>query len=534
MAELQYTIELESGERFLGAVRAQGEVRVALPLHGRIRSVTASMLAPTAAEEKIFINGFQTWTYCPEYTRRDRIRSLRRLPKRGVEHYGLARYGDSYFVDYPDKPGHTHGESWCYFRLGERFRLVASLDEHAGYTLFAYNAEEGVLRLRRDCAGLDVDGEFHAFDLFFAEGTEDEVFDAWFAAMGVSCRTHEKLVGYSSWYNRYEDISESSIRADLEGCAKVLRSGDLFQIDDGWEPNVGDWLETDPVKFPHGLRPLADEIHARGLRAGLWLAPFVANARSKVFHEHPDWLYRHEGEPWYCGVNWGGFYSLDLDHPELRDYLRAVFSRVFDEWGFDLVKLDFLYGAAPFGSGCETRAGRMIRALEFLRELCGDKLILGCGVPVMPAFGLVDYCRISCDVGLDWDGSWLMRQTHLERVSTRQAIANAVFRRQLNGRAYLSDPDVFFLREDNLKLTEEEKLTLATSNALFGGVLFCSDNMGQYSDKALETYRRILDTREAENIRVDADVPGLVTVRYELRGIHKQLKLKGICLPQKK
>ena len=251
----------------------------------------------------------------------------------------------------------------------------------------------------------------------------------------------------------------------------------------------------------------------------------MANRRSTLFTGHPDWFIRRGGEPWYCGVNWGGFFSLDMDKPEVQAYLRAVFSRVFDEWGFDLVKLDFLYGAAPFGSERETRAGRMIRAMEFLRELCGDKLILGCGVPVMPAFGLVDYCRVSCDVGLDWDGSWLMRHTHRERVSTRQAIGNTIFRRQLNGRAYLSDPDVFFLRDDNLKLSEREKLTLATANALFGGVLFCSDNMGQYSDKTLAVYRRVLETRGAQNIFVNADAPERsVTVNYEVDGVHRLLK----------
>ena len=534
MSELHYFVELQSGEHVTGSVETQGEVHVVLPMSGKLRSAKAVMNVDISAEEKIFMNGFQTWTYCPEYTPRDRIRSLRHLPRKGVEHYGLDRYGDGYFVDYPGKRGITHGESWCYFRQGDSFRLIASLDEKPGYTLFRYDVNTGKLNIERDCEGLAVDGEYHAFDLFFAKGGEKEVFDAWFAAMNVKCRTQEKMAGYSSWYNRYEDISEDSIRTDLEGCAKVLATGDLFQIDDGWEPNVGDWLETDPVKFPNGLKPLSDEIHARGFKAGLWLAPFVANVRSKVYNEHPDWLYLHDGEPWYCGSNWGGFYSLDIDNPEVQAYLRECFRRVFEDWGFDLVKLDFLYGAAPFGNEKETRAGRMIRAMEFLREVCGDKLILGCGVPVMPAFGLVDYCRISCDVGLDWDGSWLMRQTHRERVSTRQAIANTVFRRQLNGRAWLSDPDVFFLREDNLKLTEEEKITLATVNALFGGMLLCSDNLGQYSEKALDTYRRTLNTRNAENIRVDADVPGLVSVSYELNGVHKLLKLRNICLTKQK
>ena len=534
MAQLCYTVELQSGERFEGCAEARGEVRAVLPLHGVLRAVTARMKLALGADEKIFMNGFQTWSYCPEYTRADRIRSLRRLPRKGVEHYGLDRYGDYYFVDYPDRPGLTHGESWCYFRRGERFRLIASLDEAPGYTLFSFDAERGELTIERDCAGLAVDGEYHALDLFFAEGCEAEVFDAWFAAMGVRCRTQEKMAGYSSWYNRYEDISEASIREDLEGCAKVLSPGDLFQIDDGWEENVGDWLGTDPVKFPHGLKPLADEIHAAGFMAGLWLAPFVANRRSKLFREHPDWFFLRDGKPWYCGSNWGGFYALDIDKPQVQAYLRESFRRVFEDWGFDLVKLDFLYGAAPFGNEKETRAGRMIRAMRFLRELCGDKLILGCGVPVMPAFGFVDYCRVSCDVGLDWDGSWLMRQTHRERVSTRQAIANTIFRRQLNGRAWLSDPDVFFLREDNLKLTGEEKENLCAVNALFGGMLLCSDNMGQYGDKALAAYRRTLETREAENIRVEADEPGLVTVRYTLGGEEKALKLRDICLKKPK
>ena len=128
MSELNYIVELKSGERFTGSAEARGEVCVVLPLKGTLRSVTAAMHVELAEEEKIFINGFQTWTYCPEYTRRDRIRSLRHLPKKAVEHYGLERYGDNYFVDYPNKKGLTHGESWCYFRRGESFRLVASLD----------------------------------------------------------------------------------------------------------------------------------------------------------------------------------------------------------------------------------------------------------------------------------------------------------------------------------------------------------------------------------------------------------------------
>ena len=276
-------------------------------------------------------------------------------------------------------------------------------------------------------------------------------------------------------------------------------------MDDGWEPYVGDWLEPDSVKFPGGMKAVADEIHGAGFLAGLWLAPFACETHSALYREHPDWLLKVNGRPWKCGGNWSGFYALDIDVPEVRDHLRRVFDRVLNQWGFDLVKLDFLYGAAPFGTETESRAGRMIRAMELLRQWCGDKLILGCGVPVMPAFGLVDYCRVSCDVSLGWDDVWYMHLFHRERVSTKQAIGNTVFRRQLNGRAYLSDPDVFFLRDENVKLSPEQKDKLARVNALLGGVLLTSDNPAQYSAAAREQYRALREMDRAENIRVDAD-----------------------------
>ncbi|MBR5343814.1 MAG: alpha-galactosidase [Oscillospiraceae bacterium] len=493
---------------------------------GKLWSVKGTLRRSGSDRERIFINGYQTWTYCPEHGRWDKIRSFKPLPKTLVRHFGLDRYGDYYFVDYPESAGFTHGESWCYFRKGAHYELFASLDERPGYTLFEYDAHRGLLTVERDCRGvLHGGGAFHAFDLFLAAGAEDEVFDAWFRALGVKPRTTEKLTGYSSWYNRYQKISEKTILEDLEGCAKVLRPGDLFQIDDGFETAVGDWLDPDLKKFPNGLKPIVERIHEKGLKAGLWLAPFVAQKSSLILRDHPDWLLRHEGEPWRCGSNWGGFWSLDIDHPRVREYLQKVFRRVFDDWGFDMVKLDFLYAGAPFGNERESRAGRMMRAMEWLRELCGDKLILGCGVPLMPAFGLVDYCRISCDVGLDWNDRPIMQDVNRERVSTRQAIGNTVFRRQLNGRAWLNDPDVFFLRDDNLKLSGREKQILATVNSLFGGLLLCSDNMGRYTPEAEAAYRQLLRNRDAEDIRVLAEGKGL-SVRYRLDGKEHFLRIE--------
>ncbi len=525
MAELKWKIEI-NGKTFGGRENApQGAVHIRPEIpESVIQKITAVFPLKMEENERLFMNGYQTWTYCPEYKKSGKIRGVSHIPKFLTDKHGFDRYGDYHFVNYPNKPGKFHGFSYCYFRSGEKYRLIASLDERPGYTIFRYDSGREMLSIERDCSGVEhKGGELPAFDLFFAEGTEAEVFDGWFNAMGITPRTDKPLAGYSSWYNRYQDITEQTIIADLDGCKTALSEGDLFQVDDGWECYVGDWLQPDSDKFPNGMKSVADKIHDSGFLAGLWLAPFVCETNSELFRNHPDWLLKVNGNPWKCGGNWSGFYALDIDNAEVQNYLKNVFDRVLNEWGFDLVKLDFLYGAAPFGTKTESRGGRMIRAMELLRQWCGDKLILGCGVPVIPAFGIVDYCRVRCDVGLDWDDKWFMRLLHRERVSTKQAIGNTVFRRQLNGRAYLSDPDVFFLREENLALTSSQKAKLAQVNALLGGVLLTSDDPSKYSADAMKKYRALRKLRGAENVRVEAD--NGFSVIYTLNGKERRVDL---------
>ena len=522
--DAKYSRELSPGSNI---------IEVPVTKHEVINRIKGGITVKPA--EKMFFNGYQTWTHCPEYSKHDRIRGLHGLPRKLIDKYALDRYADYHFVSYPNKRGVFHGFSYCYFRNGDRYLLFASLDETPGYTMFKYSVRKSTLMIERDSAGLEfTEDSYHAFDLFIAEGTEKEVFDCWFDALGIH-NSVPGIKGYSSWYNHYQDINEKTIGDDLEGAKKIFDENDLFQVDDGWEPFVGDWEITDTTKFPDGLKPISDSIHAAGFKAGLWLAPFVAEEKSATFREHPDWFLQYKGEPWKDGSNWSGFYSLDIDNPDVQAYLRNVFNRVFNEWGFDLVKLDFLYAAAPFATGdhgngsdvpyTESRAGRMIRALKFLRALCKDKLILGCGTPVMPAFGLVDYCRVGCDAGLDWNDKLLMRIIHRERVSTKHCIHNTVFRRQLDNRAHGNDPDVFFLRDENISLTEEEKNYLAAVDAMFGSVWLTSDDLNRYDETRINIYKGYEKLRNAQDKKIDPDTLDIsytsdgstITIKYPHR-----------------
>ena len=101
MSKLHWRIELENGAVFSGAAEPEGEVHVVCPLpDSPIRSVTGRMALDWRQGDRLFVNGFQSWTYSPEFTETDRLRGLKHLPSAGVKHFGLDRYGDNYFVKY--------------------------------------------------------------------------------------------------------------------------------------------------------------------------------------------------------------------------------------------------------------------------------------------------------------------------------------------------------------------------------------------------------------------------------------------------
>ncbi len=508
----------DTADRFVFSLHAERETE--------LHSVRARFSFPFEKKMRLFLNGYQSWTDSREHAvetlprleaaargekngraRRilsGKLHSIDSLPRALVERYAFDRYGDYGFVTYGKKMGQLHGFSYAYIRRGEEYLLLGSLSEESGFTVIRFDTDGGWISLEKDCRGHHFTGDYRVFDLAILRGTENEVFDRWFALMGVPKPRGKRIFGYTSWYNLYENISEQSVTADLAGFAASEKQPDVFQIDDGYEQAVGDWLLTDEKKFPSGMAAAAEKIRAAGMTPGIWLAPFAAEKKSRLAKEHPDWLLKgKDGQPVIGGGNWSGFYALDIYHEGVREYLRKVFDTVIGKWGYSFVKLDFLYAACIQPRRDKTRAQVMYDGMRLLRELCGEAWILGCGVPLAPAFGLVDYCRIGCDVSLSWNDALYMRGMHRERVSTKNTVLNTVFRRQLNGRAFLNDPDVFLLREKNIRLTAGQKRILATVNALFGGVLFTSDNVSEYSAHSRKMYDELLSLSREDFISAD-------------------------------
>lgn len=260
--------------------------------------------------------------------------------------------------------------------------------------------------------------------------------------------------------------------------------------------------------------------------AGLWLAPFAGTKTSNLYKEHKNWFIQDKnGKPYKTGHNWGGFYSLDIYNPDVRVYLKKVFNVVLNDWGYDLVKLDFLYGACVLPMHNKSRGEIMCDAMDFLRECCGDKLILGCGVPLMPAFGKVDYCRIGSDISLSWKPK---KHAIREEVSTTHAVCNTIFRRHLDGRAWMNDPDVFLLRDKNVKTDFEQRKLLAKINSTFGSLLFNSDNIDEYNSAQLKVLNETFAQKDIKIKRAEFVHTDIMEAEYTENAMDCKLKFNAM------
>ena len=461
--------------------------------------------------KEVFFNGYQSWTDSKEIKLNAKEKNIKRSPQPVVKAFAMDKYGDSTFYEY--KKYLLHGYDICYSKSGTGF-FFFNMNYHNAYLLFEYNKRSKQFLVTSDVKGIKMNegDEVVVWDAVFVESYKEglEAFNKLFPK-----RNTPKMFGYTSWYNYYQDINEEIILRDLEG---IDNRFNLFQIDDGFETFVGDWFDIDPKKFPNGLKPIVDKIHKKGLKAGLWLAPFVAEEKSKLFQEHPEFIQKDkDGNLVKAGGNWSGQYSLDLEKPEVREYIKK-FLKYYSDMGFDFFKLDFLYAAGLVVPDGYSRCQYQGKAYKLLRECLGDKIILGCGASLANSIEYFEYLRIGPDVSLKWDDVFYMKFFHRERPSTKTTLQNTIFRSFLNDRWFGNDPDVFLLRDDNIGMNDSQKRSLALINSLFSSVLMTSDDIGRYDQGQNEHLEMVLDnflhSKNAEFVKKD----GKIQLFYELNG----------------
>jgi alpha-galactosidase len=297
-----------------------------------------------------------------------------------------------------------------------------------------------------------------------------------------------RITGWCSWYNLYAAIDEASILEHLDA-ARSFRDQhqvplDIFQIDDGFTPEMGDWLDVKP-QFPRGMAPLLADVEAAGFTPGLWIAPFLVGNRSRLFAAHPDWLVQAaDGSGplvharFYGEFRWHKrseeYHVLDVTHPEAEAYVRQVFRTWRHEWGARYFKTDFMLAGIEYGSDTArwhesglTRVAIWRRMARLIREEIGDALWLGCGCPLWASVGLVDAVRIGRDIGVTWSGDY----------SAESLLRDLITRNHAAGILWQADPDCILLRDRFHELTDVQVRSLALFAGLSGGVLMTSDKL---------------------------------------------------------
>jgi len=140
--------------------------------------------------------------------------------------------------------------------------------------------------------GQTLESDWFAWQFF--DTLEPKPFDAYFTAVAAENQVRKRIstpVGWCSWYYYFQNITPQILRNNLQSVQqhKAELPLDFFQIDNGFQQDVGSWLKFHP-NFPQGVKELSHEIKAAGFTPGLWLAPFIVEHKSTLNREHPQWL----------------------------------------------------------------------------------------------------------------------------------------------------------------------------------------------------------------------------------------------------
>ena len=134
----------------------------------------------------------------------------------------------------------------------------------------------------------------------------------------------------NSWEGLYFNINEERMKQMMDDIAKL--GGELFVMDDGWfgdkyprkddTTSLGDWM-VDRQKLPNGLGTLCNFAAEKGIKFGIWIEPEMANTKSELYEQHPDWALQTKRRQLTQGRGRTKV-VLDLTNPKVQDFVFGV------------------------------------------------------------------------------------------------------------------------------------------------------------------------------------------------------------------
>jgi len=292
--------------------------------------------------------------------------------------------------------------------------------------------------------------------------------------------------GWCSWYCFGPGVTAKQVLDNLDFIAKNVPELKYVQIDDGYQPAMGDWLETGKA-FGGDIRGVLKQIRQRGFEPAIWVGPFIAEEQSNLFKQHPDWFIKDaEGKPLrsdrvtFGGWRNGPWYGLDGTHPEAQKHLEHVFRTLRNEWGCTYFKLDANFWGAMHGGRFHdpkaTRVEAYRRGMAAVLRGVGDGFVLGCNHPMWPSLGVIHGSRSSMDIERSWG-------------SIRNIAIQNFSRNWQNGRFWWNDPDCVLLTGG---LPKNEIDLHATAVYATGGMLLSGDDLTRMPADRLAMLKKLV------------------------------------------
>ena len=212
-----------------------------------------------------------------------------------------------------------------------------------------------------------------------------------------------QIIQHEEWVAKAEE------QHTLENTITAKR-GEIYMMD-GEEPVEVVMNETvyaiviDPMvvnreKLPRGIKGLAEDINALGLKFGLWFEPEMVSPDSDLYRAHPDWCLHAEGRRRSESRNQ---LILDMSRRDVQDYVIEAVSAVLRSAPIDYVKWDMNRNFKEAGSVllADGRQGEIAH-----RYMLGLYRVLEMSPPSSPTFclkaalaaadGLTPVCCITC------------------------------------------------------------------------------------------------------------------------------------------
>jgi hypothetical protein len=452
-----------------------------------------------------------------------RLEGASRYFQQGLGFGGPSGWSDFAGLRAPQKTEAGSAPSWfreSYLVTGlanEESTLTVAAYDHQRFlqksTLRSHQSRRGLINRHLDEemvyleAGFSIEGISIGSTLVLPELHFRQGSDAWqtfrdtAAAIGQVMQTrtqHAPRYHWCSWYAGGCNFTHDDLQNVLEGLDTLEPKVPLqtIQIDDGYCASPGDWLIPRAI-WPGGLQEAFHTIRERGYKAGVWIAPFMVGNRSKLFHDHPEWMLRDVNGNLIA--EWKNYdasgipshideetYVLDTSHPEAMQYLREVF-RAMKSSGATFYKTDFMdWGLRDSLSVRRHTPGKTSveyfrEVLQMIRDEIGEESYwLACISPFAPFLGFADGMRVANDTGPGWSSG-----------SAGNMLQEMTAGQYFNGVWWQNDPDVVMLRDHFIHLSESEVQTLALFCGLMGGSVNTSDWLHQLPPHRLQMWRRL-------------------------------------------